>query len=168
MTQVAPMATSIGRWRVGPIDQHYGRFARQFEGKTGKTSMGFVLDRRLWGGLPLTHNHNHNTNTKSIALTIGVHYLDGDGNNGENAWSPTHGTNAHNGGADGTSLVIRYDGAGNNCVTAATLPIKNTGRWVKLELNVTNASFNGHSASCVVNGTKTKADIVLDQVGGLT
>ena len=28
ITQLKPLETSIGRWRVGPRDQHYGRFVR--------------------------------------------------------------------------------------------------------------------------------------------
>merc|ERR1711918_266451 len=47
-----PGETSIGQWRVGPRDQPYGRFARSFQRKSGRTEMGFVLDSRLWGGLP--------------------------------------------------------------------------------------------------------------------
>lgn len=67
LTQLDPIASSIGWWRVGPKDQPYGRFARGFEYATNKTSMGFTLNRQLWGGLPLGH---------SLPLVIKVTHFD--------------------------------------------------------------------------------------------
>ena len=69
VTQLQPFETSVGWWGVGPPDQPYGRYARGFEPATGRTDMAFVLDTRLWGGLPLSV-------TKS--LTLAVTYLDGE------------------------------------------------------------------------------------------
>ena len=68
ITQLAPFESSIGYWGAGPADQPYGRYARGFEPATGRTDMSFVLDTRLWGGLPLASNRT---------LTLAVTYLDG-------------------------------------------------------------------------------------------
>eukprot|EP01052_Picozoa_sp_SAG31_P040563 SAG31_NODE_5903_length_2264_cov_1.843880_2_plen_419_part_00 len=67
ITQLAPFESSIGWWGVGPPDQPYGRYARGFEAATGRNDMAFVLDRRLFGGLPLVVNHS---------LTLILTYLD--------------------------------------------------------------------------------------------
>ena len=66
-----PSETSIGRWRVGPRDQPWGRFARSFQKKTGRTDMGFTLDKKLWGGLPL--------NQKQPLVNLEVVYFDAEG-----------------------------------------------------------------------------------------
>ena len=67
--QLQPFETSVGWWGVGPPDQPYGRYARGFEPATGRTDMAFVLDTRLWGGLPLSVTRS---------LTLAVTYLDGE------------------------------------------------------------------------------------------
>ena len=155
LTQLKPMATSVGRWRVGPQDQPYGRFARQFDTTAGKTAMGFMLDNRLWGGLPLTAPA---AGSAALELTIVVVYLDGDG--GSESSSSSRSSNS------GDALVIRYDAVGGKCVTAATLPITNTGRWIKWSTNVSDAAFAGASANCAVNGTTDNADVVIEASGG--
>jgi hypothetical protein len=71
ITQLAPANTSIGWWRVGRKDEPFGRFARGFQRSTGRTAMGFQLDRRLWGGLPL--------DAAVTGLTVHVTYYDGVG-----------------------------------------------------------------------------------------
>eukprot|EP01084_Bolivina_argentea_P305488 527748_1 len=73
MEQINPMNTSQGRWRIGSMTdeiQMYGRFGRSFDYKSGKNTMCFVLDKDLWGGLPLKFNIN---------LYFNVTYFD-DGN----------------------------------------------------------------------------------------
>ena len=77
VTQLAPFETSIGRWAVGPMDQPYGRFARSFESATGRTDISFVLDRRLWGGLPLKAANA--TGGTARVIRLAVIYLDGMG-----------------------------------------------------------------------------------------
>ena len=154
LTQLKPMATSVGRWRVGPQDQPYGRFARQFEHATGKTAMGFMLDNRLWGGLPLS---TPAAGSAALELTIAVVYFDGDGSESSSSSRSSNG---------GDALVIRYDAVGGKCVTVAKLPITNTGRWIKWSTNVSDAAFAGARASCAVIGTTDNADVVLAASGG--
>ncbi len=45
LTQYSPNTTSRGRWRIGPIDQPYGRYARAFDHTGGMTEMFFSLDK---------------------------------------------------------------------------------------------------------------------------
>ncbi|MDQ1296713.1 MAG: hypothetical protein QG611_692 [Bacteroidota bacterium] len=49
LEQIDPNETSQGYWRVGPKDQPYGRFARGFDVKKGKTEMLFNLDDSFYG-----------------------------------------------------------------------------------------------------------------------
>jgi hypothetical protein len=44
ITQIEANMTSIGWWRVGPIDQPYGRYARGFENASGRNRMFFDID----------------------------------------------------------------------------------------------------------------------------
>ena len=53
ITQLRANTTSIGWWQVGEKTDAFGRYARGFEHASGKTEMAFVLEQRLWGGLPL-------------------------------------------------------------------------------------------------------------------
>jgi hypothetical protein len=48
LTQIDPLGTSQGYWRVGPLDQPYGRFARGFDKDGGKTAMYFDLNDRFY------------------------------------------------------------------------------------------------------------------------
>jgi hypothetical protein len=50
LTQYDPNNTSRGCWRVGPLDQPYGRFARRFDSKAGMTEMFFDLNKRFFQG----------------------------------------------------------------------------------------------------------------------
>jgi hypothetical protein len=45
ITQIDANKTSVGLWRVGPIDQPYGRYARAFEHKSGKNAIYFGFDK---------------------------------------------------------------------------------------------------------------------------
>ena len=109
--QLAPSETSIGWWRVGPTSSPYGRFARGFEMATNKTSMSFVLDTRLWGGLPIT------TSSARVPLRLRLVYFD----------------------AGGGSLSIVYDSAGG-CKTASTVAVSTasvaSGTWSELSLDL--------------------------------
>jgi hypothetical protein len=53
ITQVSPNTTSIGHWQVGSKADAYGRYARGFERASGRTEMAFVLEPRMFGGLPI-------------------------------------------------------------------------------------------------------------------
>ena len=70
LTQLQPWETSVGWWGVGPADQPYGRYSRAFDFATGRTEMAFVIDKRLWGGLPLS---------MFVSLTLSVTYFDEKG-----------------------------------------------------------------------------------------
>jgi hypothetical protein len=65
--QIDPDATSQGLWRVGPIEQPYGRFARRFDNAAGKSAMYFDIDDRFFFGQPLGG---------AYPITIRVVYLD--------------------------------------------------------------------------------------------
>jgi hypothetical protein len=70
--QLAPNETSVGWWRVGPRAAPYGRFARGFHAASGRTAMSFVLDTRLWGGLPLPA-------ARGVTLRLRLVYFDAGG-----------------------------------------------------------------------------------------
>lgn len=72
LTQYSPNTTSRGYWRVGPGEQPYGRFARGFESKEGKTEMFFALTKKFFSGSTTAQN-----------VVIKVIYLD----KGTGSWS---------------------------------------------------------------------------------
>jgi len=136
LTQLAPLETSVGLWRVGPKDQWYGRFARQFN-----TAMGFVLDTKLWSGLPMS-------GAKARPLMLSVVYFDGAPPSVNNVAERT--------------LVIAYDGQ-KGC-TSATISLGNTNRWKTWKKTIVDGKF-GKGCS----GTKTNADgadIMLRSISG--
>jgi hypothetical protein len=47
ITQIDANKTSVGMWRVGPVDQPYGRYARAFENSSGRNRMYFDLDDKF-------------------------------------------------------------------------------------------------------------------------
>ncbi|MCX6326701.1 MAG: beta-galactosidase [Bacteroidia bacterium] len=53
LEQIEPNETSQGYWRVGSKEQPYGRFARGFDVKNGKTEMFFNLDDRFFASKSL-------------------------------------------------------------------------------------------------------------------
>ena len=67
ITQIDANKTSVGLWRVGPVDQPYGRYARAFESASGKNQMCFDVDDRYFGSKMLGHPKS---------LTIKLIYLD--------------------------------------------------------------------------------------------
>merc|ERR1719375_2571988 len=115
LTQLSPQETSVGLWRVGPKDQWYGRFARQFN-----TAMGFVLDTKLWGGLPMS-----GANVRPLVLS--VIYFDGA--------PPSVDDAAHR------TLVIAYDGT-HGC-TNASISVGNSGRWKEWTQTITDGRLEG-------------------------
>ena len=141
--QLAPNETSIGWWRVGPRAAPYGRFARGFHAASGRTAMSFVLDTRLWGGLPLPA-------ARGVVLTLRLVYFD----------------------AGGGVLTLAYDAAGG-CAVAATVPLAAAavvlvpwakvpaagaptapGSWAEIVINISDGFFGRR---CGPRG----ADIVL-------
>ena len=44
ITQIDANQTSVGLWRVGPVDQPYSRYARAFENSSGRNRLYFDLD----------------------------------------------------------------------------------------------------------------------------
>ena len=81
VTQLQPFESSVGWWGVGPHDQPFGRYARGFEAASGRNHMAFVLDTRLWGGLPLGTRATAagSPRVPALNLTLAVTYLDGSG-----------------------------------------------------------------------------------------
>ncbi|MEO7522724.1 MAG: hypothetical protein ABIT58_01445 [Ferruginibacter sp.] len=48
LDQYSPNTTSRGRWRIGPVDQPFGRFARSFDHSAGMNEMFFALDKNFY------------------------------------------------------------------------------------------------------------------------
>ena len=76
ITQLDPIGTSVGRWRVGPRDHPQGRFARALEHESGKDSINLQLD----AAFGLSHR---DVTTKALAVTISVAYYD----EGSGSWA---------------------------------------------------------------------------------
>ena len=114
LTQLAANETSIGWWRVGPISAPYGRYARGFEAASNKTIMSFVLDTRLWGGLPLPPS-------SGVALQLRVTYYD----SGSGAFTIAYDN------ADG--------GGGGACSNTTHVRVGETGTWKSASFVVTDA-----------------------------
>jgi hypothetical protein len=145
ITQVAPDATSVGWYHVGPQDQRYGRFARGFEHASLRTQMHFILDKRLWGGLPRTSS----SATLSLHMRV-VYFNEGAG-----------------------SFQIAYDAlGGNGCKMLKEVTVTNTGRWVELDFTITDAAFGEGCAASNTNGEASPhvqgGDIVLRSMAGDT
>jgi hypothetical protein len=166
LTQLSPSDTSVGLWQVGPKDQEFGRFARQFEHSSGKTAMGFVLDERLWGGLPMKHS-------ASRPLVIELAYFDGTPKVGAeemelapslNASAPSLNASATvTASASKKQLKIYYDGA-DGCTNAATIDVGNTKRWKVWTQTISDGKFG---KGCSGSGTSKAdhADIQLRSTG---
>ena len=118
--QIAPNETSIGWWRVGPKTSPYGRFARGFEVASGKNSMPFVLDTRLWGGLPF--------GSVLVSLRLRIIYFDAGGGDLTIAYDSTRGCVNATTIAVGTSSLQNATGGG--------------GTWSEILLNLTDSYFN--------------------------
>jgi len=69
ITQLDPLGTSVGRWRLGPKDQPHGRFARALEHESGKDSINLQLDAAFGASY-------RDVTTKALAVTIRVVYYD--------------------------------------------------------------------------------------------
>lgn len=137
VSQLAPLETSVGRWAVGPKDQPYGRFARAFDSATGRTDISFVLDRRLWGGLPLKESNETGATVRVIRLA--VIYLDGAG-----------------------SFDIYFDtAAGCNGSRKRSIIGTNTYRWRTTAFDIVDGVFDrrcrskGGAADIVLRSTST-------------
>jgi hypothetical protein len=131
VTQLAPQATSVGHWNVGPQDQPYGLFARGFERSTGRLQMGFVLDPLLWGGLPRSKT------AAPLKLVLQLVYFD-----------------------TGTaSFDIEYSST-KGCKTLASVHLANSGRWVELDLPIRDGRFGRECPGSSAAGSWT-ADLLL-------
>eukprot|EP00937_MAST-01D_sp_MAST-1D-sp2_P006900 g6900.t1 len=113
LAQLAPANSSVGWWHVGPPDQPYGRFARGFEAASGRGTMAFVLDTRLWGGLPLPAG-----GTGPAVLKLRVTYLE----------------------QPGAAFELLYDAA-SGCKSAHAVGGGSSGRWHFIDLDVTDGRF---------------------------
>ena len=137
MTQLQPFETSVGWWGVGPKDQPYGRYARGFEHATGRTDISFVLDTRLWGGLPLSAADER-------TLTLAVTYLDGM-----------------------AGFSIFFDTASGCAAPKRTISGAGSGRWITTTFALSDAHFGrrceskGGAADIVLRSTTPNADAII-------
>lgn len=74
MRQINANGTSQGYWRVGSLDQPYGRFARGFNHASGKDYLYFDIDDQFFSGQPLAGQY---------PVTVRVVYFD----KGTGKWS---------------------------------------------------------------------------------
>ncbi len=72
MSQIDPIGTSLGMWRVGSQSERFGRYARRFDHTTGKDSMYFDIDDAFFS-----------TGNRDYPITISVTYFD----QGTGQWS---------------------------------------------------------------------------------
>ena len=138
ITQLAANETSVGWWRVGRKSEPFGRYARGFESASGKTAMSFVLDKGLWGGLPLAAGGG------GLALTLRVVYFD-SGNAGFN---------------------VAYD-AGAGCRNATSVATGATGTWMNVTLAVADGFFARRCAPAgadIALYATTAADAIIHSV----
>ena len=113
------------------------RFARSFQYKTGRTDMGFVLDKRLWGGLPFT-------STPTI-VRLEVVYFDSEG---------------------GSFDVMAAAGGKDICRKLDSVDVGNSGRWRVINVTISDGRFGrscpskGGSADVVLRSTSEKDTVI--------
>jgi hypothetical protein len=85
LTQYSPNTTSRGRWRIGPVDQPYGRYARAFDHANGMNEMFFALDKNFFA----KNNEPHKLQVKLVYFDKGngqwsFNYHNGKNRSGQN------------------------------------------------------------------------------------
>ena len=113
MQQVDPAATSVGRWRVGPKDQGFGRFARSLDQESGRTAIRTALEPHFAS--------SHRDDKGMLNVTLRVVHLD----EGVGRWT------------------LEYFAAGGGPATAMTIAGTGSGRWKVAESNVAMAPCDG-------------------------
>lgn len=138
ITQVAAAETSVGWWRVGAKTEPFGRYARGFESASGKTAMSFVLDTRLWGGLPLAAGGG------GVSLLLRVVYFDGKS----------------------AGFTVAYD-SGAGCHNATSVTTGESASWKNVTLVVDDGRFArscGPVGADIVLFSTTAADAIIHAV----
>ena len=107
-------ATSVGRWRVGPKDQGWGRFARALEQTTGRTAMRLSLAPRFASA-------HRDATTGSLNVTLRVVYL--DKGKGAGRWTLSYPSST---GGRGTAMTVSRDNTGRWKVAVATVQMRPT------------------------------------------
>lgn len=79
LTQQEASTTSVGRWRVGPREQGYGRFARALEQKSGKSAIRLSLAPQF------AAEHRYGA-SNALNVTLRVVYFD----EGHGRWTLTY------------------------------------------------------------------------------
>ena len=131
MTQNSPATTSVGHWRLGPLQQGYGRFARGLEQSTGKTAIQTLLANQFAS--------THRNADGKLNITCEVVYFD----EGSSNWTLTYQYNKH--GARAVGMNVR---------TA------NTGRWqvAKADFIIYPAASKSNSNNKNNNNTNTNTN----------
>jgi hypothetical protein len=138
ITQVAANETSVGWWRVGSKADPFGRYARGFESASGKTAMSFVLDTRLWGGLPLAAGGG------GVSLLLRVVYFD----------------------AKRAGFTVAYD-AGSGCRNATSVTTGESAEWKNVTLAIDDGRFArscGPAGADIALFSTTAADAIVHSV----
>ena len=120
LEQLAPSATSVGWWRVGPHSQRFGRFARGFHHASSRDAMSFALATTMLGGLPLAP-------AAATPVSLRVIWYGGAPNGTA--------TNVSFG-----SFTLRYDSQ-HGCKTAESVEVKSSGVWEERTVAVGDAGF---------------------------
>ena len=113
MAQIDPAGSSVGRWRVGPRDQGYGRFARALEQASGRTAIrlalapGFAAAHRVGGG--------GGAAVGLLNVTVRVVYFD----EGHGRW--TMGYRATAAGEHDTAMTVTQTDSGRWAVAVASV-----------------------------------------------
>ena len=117
--QLDPLATSVGRWRLGPKDQPHGRFARALEHESGKDSINLQLD-------PEFGSAHRDAATQALAVTLRVVYFD----EGVGTWA------LRVGGSDTPVLQVKKTDTKTWLTAAAnsSLPAGGGGKGVEMSL----------------------------------
>ena len=108
MRQLNASASSVGRWRLGPMEQPYGRFARALDQATARTAIRTALAPRF------ANAHRDPETRRLLNVSLRVVYFD----EGEGEWALTFPAAS---GGRGTAMSVVKAGSGRWVVAEATV-----------------------------------------------
>jgi hypothetical protein len=135
LRQLNATATSVGRWRVGPRDQGYGRFARALEQETGSAAITLSLEPGFAAA--------HRDASGLLNVSLRVVYLDSPDSRDS---LDSRGKEQGNG-----RWVMSYPAADGKRGTAMSVTRTGSGRWKVAQANVLMAPTDvavAASAAC--------------------